>query len=48
MHVPGKELHTADALSRAPLGEMDDPFRKEVHAYIQMIVTGLPASEQRL
>ena len=46
--MPGKELHTADALSRAPLGEMDDPFRKEVHAYIQMIVTGLPASEQRL
>ena len=45
IHVPEKELHTADALSRAPLGEMDDLFRKEVHAYVQMIVTGLPASE---
>ena len=47
-HVPGKELHTADALSRAPLGEMDDPFHKEVHVYVQMIVTGFPAFEQRL
>ena len=36
--VPGKEFHTADALSRAPLGEMD-PIRKQVHVYIQVIVT---------
>ena len=47
-HVPGKELHTADTLSRAPLTEMDDPLRKEVNAYVEMVVTGLPASEQRL
>ena len=47
-HVPGKELHTADTLSRAPLSRVDDPLRKEVHAYVQMIVTGLPASEERL
>ena len=47
-HVPGKELHTADALSRASLRQVDDPLRKEVHAYGQLIVTGLPASEERL
>ena len=43
-----KELHTADTLSRAPLSRLDDPLRTEVHAYVQMIVTGLPASEERL
>ena len=46
--MPGKELHTADTLSRAPLREMDDPLRKEVNAYIEMVVTGLPASEKWL
>ena len=41
-------FYTADALSRAPLGQIDDPFRKELRAYVQMIVAGLPASEQQL
>ena len=47
-HVPGKELHTADALSRASLRQVDNPLRKEVHTYVQLIVTELPASEEQL
>ena len=47
-HLPGKELHTADTLSRAPLKEVRDPLRNEVDVYIKMIVTSLPASEEQL
>ena len=49
-HIPGTLLHTADALSRAPLthtGEVDE-LEEEVEAYIGGIVASLPATEHRL
>ena len=49
VHVPGKELVTADYLSREPLKETgSDELRDEVQAYVQHIWTHLPASESRL
>ena len=50
-HVPGKQLSTADALSRAPMTAANssvDLFRDEVEAYIQTAVQNLPATEKRL
>ncbi|KAG1671242.1 Transposon Ty3-I Gag-Pol polyprotein [Nymphon striatum] len=50
-HVPGKSLHTADALSRAPVDiQSDDEFNKEceVEAHVNMIMQALPASNARL
>ena len=38
----------AYALSRAPLRETGDSLREGVQAYVQMIITSLPASEQQL
>ena len=51
IHVPGKELNTADTLSRAPLNssnENDYERSKQVDAYVDAIVNNLPASEERL
>ena len=50
-HVPGKQLSTADALSRAPImttNSSDDLFHDEVEAYIQVVMQNLPATEKRL
>ena len=49
-HVPGKLMYTADALSRAPLVETDDPtdLPDEVVTFIATVVSMLPATEQRL
>ena len=50
-HVPGKNLITADALSRAPVSGStpeDDRFRQEVNVYVNMVIKTLPATEQRL
>ena len=48
-HVPGKDLSVADALSRAPLSEVDESlFAQEVDAYVRSIVDYLPISETRL
>ena len=50
-HVPGKELYTADALSRAPITsfsstkEIDD---NQTELFINAIVSSLPASADRL
>ena len=36
-HAPGRELNTADTLSRAPVSEVDgrdDDFHKEVNAFV--------------
>ena len=53
-HVPGKLLYTADTLSRAPL-QTSEPTslspsnsQEEVEAFIEGIVSTLPASESRL
>ena len=47
-YTPGKDLHTADTLSRAPLdssyGHMDD----EMGAFINLVMEGLPATDALL
>ena len=49
VHVPGKELNTADFLSRLPLPETEsDDLQDEVQAYIDLIFEHLPATEERL
>ena len=51
VHVSGKELNTADTLSRASVSEGDsreEIFRHEVKAYVNAIVRNLPATEERL
>lgn len=50
-HVPGKELHTADALSRAPHDTTDLPdgdFTELVEVYLNSVLYTLPASDHRL
>jgi len=51
VHVAGKNLLTADALSRAPLSyhsESDREFQAETNAYVDFVVSNLPASNTRL
>ena len=51
VHVPGKLLYAADALSRAPLqsAEHDSPeLQEEVEAFAEGITSTLPATNQRL
>ena len=53
-HVPGKLLNTADALSRAPHGSMDDAEQyarreEEIEAFITtVVIPALPADTARL
>ena len=47
-HVAGKNLVIADTLSRAPVAQIsavDQEFTKEVDAYVNMIVSSLPATD---
>ena len=51
VHVPGKDLYTADALSRAPLTSVtaDDAFlQQEINIYANFVMSSLPASDQML
>ena len=52
LHVPGKSLCTADALSRAPLARPlnheEKKLETDVQAYVDSIVKYLPATESRL
>ena len=41
-HVPGKQLITADTLSRAPQAAIDDVLDQEVNAYVNFIMEGFP------
>ena len=49
-HVPGKNLYTADTLSRAPVaGFEDESFQQEVETFVDNVVEqSLPATKQRL
>ena len=50
-HVPGKQLLTADTLSRAPTSytaSTDDLSGDEVEAHVHMAVKSLPVTEKRL
>ena len=50
-HVPGKSLIIADALSRAPLPDVDfqaQDFNAEVEVYLNIVKQNLPASETQL
>ncbi|KAK7930380.1 hypothetical protein WMY93_006775 [Mugilogobius chulae] len=52
IHVPGKNLVTADALSRAPLAGPpsagDLQLEKEVEVFVDCVVSHLPATDKRL
>lgn len=50
-HTPGKELGTADVLSRAPtssLSTADHSLQEQVDAYVQLVMDSLPATRPRL
>ena len=50
-HVPGKELYTADALSRAPssvAGVISTNFQNELEDFVDTITSVLPASSDQL
>ena len=50
-HVPGKDLVTADALSRAPVTESnqdDDRLRDEVQVFVNFVIQNLPATDSRI
>ena len=49
-HVPGKELYTADTLSRAPVAEVSaiDDLTKEIDIFVNVVTQGLPATDTRL
>ena len=49
-HVAGKELYTADTLSRAPLPEEKETLNEaaDVEKYVEMVTENLPAGESHL
>ena len=50
-HIPGKSLITADALSRTPTDSPtteDDKLFQETDAYVDVVMSNLPATDKRL
>ena len=51
-HVPGKDLTTADTLSRVPLHRSltkeETKFNEELYLYVSHVIESLPAAERRL
>lgn len=52
IHVPGKQLVAADALSRAPLGPENNTERntleRECQVYIDYVIEHIPATKTKL
>ena len=52
LHVPGKELVTADTLSRAPLDKQvskeDERLNEDLNLYVSHILENFPATERKL
>ena len=51
VHVPGKDLHIADTLSRAPQATShpnDTELQEEISCYVAEVMTTLPASDRKL
>lgn len=50
-HIPGKELSTADTLSRAPLQNLtaaDTQLQEDCDAYVALHIASIPATESKL
>ncbi|KAK7925007.1 hypothetical protein WMY93_007317 [Mugilogobius chulae] len=48
-HVPGKEIATADVLSRAPIAHTEEGLHEEeIDLYADAVVASIPATEKRL
>ena len=49
-HIPGKQLTTADTLSRAPMRNSSDhtDFTNEVDAYVDLVIQSIPATATKL
>jgi transposase InsO family protein len=48
-HTPGKDIITADVLSRAPLDEKGDgELEREISAHVHHVVSCIPASDEKL
>ena len=48
-HVPGKDIATADVLSRAPIENTADGLQEEeVNLYVDTVMASLPATDKRL
>ncbi|KAL3978677.1 hypothetical protein ACER0C_019739 [Sarotherodon galilaeus] len=48
-HVPGKDIATADVLSRAPVGDTTEGLpEEEINLYVESVIASLPATEPRL
>jgi len=48
MHVPGKELSTADAQSRAPLNDVtaaDNKLQEDVYLFVNQEIENLPVTD---
>ncbi len=52
IHVPGKELYTADTLSRTPVGvsnvDVIEDLTEEVEAFVNVVMQGFPATDNRI
>uniref|UniRef100_A0A669BXN3 Gypsy retrotransposon integrase-like protein 1 n=1 Tax=Oreochromis niloticus TaxID=8128 RepID=A0A669BXN3_ORENI len=48
-HVPGRDIATADVLSRAPVGDTTEGLpEEEINLYVESVIASLPATEPRL
>ena len=48
VHVPGKNLNTADTLSRAPLMESANDFEKTIMSYVNQVVGYIPITNAKM